>query len=89
VYHEATGNTYVDRISFHFEWRDTKITAPGLYCKQTLSSRFNFEALLPQVHFSNPGDETNAFSVHFKTVPQDSTGIAHILEHVTLCGSEK
>jgi Zn-dependent M16 (insulinase) family peptidase len=45
--------------------------------------------LLPQVHFSNPGDETNAFSVHFKTVPQDSTGIAHILEHVTLCGSEK
>ncbi len=42
-----------------------------------------------QVHFANPGDETNAFCVHFKTVPQDSTGIAHILEHVTLCGSEK
>lgn len=29
------------------------------------------------------------FSVTFKTIPQDSTGIAHILEHTTLCGSKK
>jgi hypothetical protein len=28
-------------------------------------------------------------SVTFKTVPTDSTGVAHILEHTTLCGSEK
>ncbi len=41
------------------------------------------------LHMENPTDETNAFSVHFKTVPQDSTGVAHILEHVTLCGSKK
>jgi len=25
----------------------------------------------------------------FKTIPQDSTGVPHILEHVTLCGSQK
>lgn len=37
----------------------------------------------------NVSDETNAFSVHFKTVPGDSTGVAHILEHVTLCGSQR
>lgn len=37
----------------------------------------------------NPSDETNAFSIHLKTVPQDSSGIAHILEHCALCGSSK
>ena len=40
------------------------------------------------LHMENTSDETNAFSVHFKTVPMDSTGVAHILEHVTLCGSQ-
>ena len=27
--------------------------------------------------------------VAFRTVPNDSTGVAHILEHTALCGSEK
>ncbi|MFT6644010.1 MAG: Zn-dependent M16 (insulinase) family peptidase [Patiriisocius sp.] len=31
----------------------------------------------------------NVFLVAFRTVPTDSTGVAHILEHTTLCGSEK
>lgn len=34
-------------------------------------------------------DDNNAFLVAFLTVPQDSTGVAHILEHTALCGSEK
>lgn len=34
-------------------------------------------------------DDQNAFMVAFRTVPQDSTGVAHILEHTSLCGSEK
>lgn len=34
-------------------------------------------------------DSNNAFSIGFKTNPPDSTGVPHILEHVTLCGSEK
>ncbi|MFZ5563607.1 MAG: insulinase family protein, partial [Thermodesulfobacteriota bacterium] len=34
-------------------------------------------------------DRENAFSVAFKTVPRDSTGVAHILEHTILCGSVK
>lgn len=34
-------------------------------------------------------DAHNAFMVAFRTVPQDSTGVAHILEHTVLCGSEK
>ncbi len=34
-------------------------------------------------------DSQNVFMVALRTVPMDSTGIAHILEHTTLCGSEK
>lgn len=40
------------------------------------------------VHISND-DEENTFSVAFKTVPTDSTGVAHILEHTVLCGSRR
>ncbi|MBW1695141.1 MAG: insulinase family protein [Deltaproteobacteria bacterium] len=39
-------------------------------------------------HISN-SDKENTFSVAFKTVPSDSTGVAHILEHTALCGSSK
>lgn len=31
----------------------------------------------------------NVFLVAFKTMPEDSRGVAHILEHTALCGSEK
>jgi presequence protease len=34
-------------------------------------------------------DPQNAFLVAFLTVPQDSTGVAHILEHTVLCGSQR
>jgi Zn-dependent M16 (insulinase) family peptidase len=34
-------------------------------------------------------DPNNVFAVGFRTPPPDSTGIAHILEHTVLCGSEK
>ena len=40
------------------------------------------------VHIQN-ADHENTFSVAFKTVPTDSTGVAHILEHTVLCGSQK
>jgi presequence protease len=33
-------------------------------------------------------DKNNVFSINFKTNPNDDTGVPHILEHVTLCGSE-
>ncbi|KAF2255406.1 hypothetical protein BU26DRAFT_155462 [Trematosphaeria pertusa] len=34
-------------------------------------------------------DTNNVFSIGFKTNPPDDTGVPHILEHTTLCGSEK
>ncbi len=39
-------------------------------------------------HLAND-DRQNVFMVAFRTVPTDSTGVAHILEHTVLCGSEK
>ncbi len=34
-------------------------------------------------------DENKVFGIAFRTPPQDSTGVAHILEHSVLCGSRK
>lgn len=34
-------------------------------------------------------DDNSAFGVTFPTVPKDSTGVAHILEHIVLMGSER
>jgi presequence protease len=34
-------------------------------------------------------DDNNAFAVFFPTVPKDSTGVAHILEHIVLAGSQR
>lgn len=40
------------------------------------------------LHLSSENDE-NVFLVGLKTVPQDNKGVAHILEHTALCGSER
>ncbi|MBS5957409.1 MAG: insulinase family protein [Clostridiales bacterium] len=34
-------------------------------------------------------DDNKVFSIGFRTPPSDSTGVAHILEHSVLCGSDK
>ena len=34
-------------------------------------------------------DENKVFGVTLKTPPEDSTGVAHIMEHSVLCGSRK
>ena len=40
------------------------------------------------IHLASDNKE-NVFLVALRTVPEDSTGVAHILEHTALCGSEK
>lgn len=39
-------------------------------------------------HLASSNDE-NVFLVALRTMPMDSTGVAHILEHTALCGSKK
>jgi Zn-dependent M16 (insulinase) family peptidase len=42
------------------------------------------------IHYHLAADNTeNVFLVALRTVPKDSTGVAHILEHTALCGSER
>jgi presequence protease len=42
------------------------------------------------LHYHMDAENTeNVFLVAFRTVPMDSTGVAHILEHTSLCGSKK
>ncbi|MGH2812837.1 MAG: insulinase family protein, partial [Actinomycetota bacterium] len=40
------------------------------------------------IHIAAP-DDNNLFNVLFPTVPRDSTGVAHVLEHCVLTGSER
>ena len=35
------------------------------------------------------GDENKVFGVTFRTPPEDSTGLPHIMEHAVLRGSKK
>ena len=34
-------------------------------------------------------DDNKVFYIGFRTTPEDDTGVPHIIEHTTLCGSEK
>ncbi|MBQ6388789.1 MAG: insulinase family protein [Mogibacterium sp.] len=38
--------------------------------------------------WAKSSEENKLFSVGFRTLPEDSTGVFHILEHSVLCGSE-
>ena len=40
------------------------------------------------IHLDSKSNE-KVFMVAFRTIPEDSTGVAHILEHTALCGSKK
>ena len=40
------------------------------------------------LHLASDNSE-NVFMVALRTVPKDSTGVAHVLEHTVLCGSER
>ena len=42
-----------------------------------------------RLYYLEREDENKTFSISFKTVPTDSTGVFHIIEHSVLCGSKK
>ena len=42
-----------------------------------------------QLVWLDNGENNKLFCVTFKTLPEDSTGVFHILEHTVLCGSDK
>lgn len=50
---------------------------------------FEHEKSGARLFFLKNEDENKVFSISFRTPPDDSTGVAHILEHSVLCGSRK
>ncbi|MDH3349743.1 MAG: insulinase family protein, partial [Desulfobulbaceae bacterium] len=50
---------------------------------------FKHEVLDVPILAIKNNDDNKTFSISFQTVPEDSTGVAHILEHSVLMGSKK
>ena len=51
--------------------------------------RFEHEKTGAELLVLNNDDDNKVFSVTFRTPPENDCGVAHILEHSVLCGSEK
>ena len=78
-----TANTVVNHPSF--KWiRSQRIDSLNL----TLQEFQHIKTGALHYHLAAENTE-NVFLVAFRTVPMDSTGVAHILEHTALCGSKK
>ncbi|PCJ28454.1 MAG: peptidase M16 [SAR86 cluster bacterium] len=68
-----------------FEWKRSELI-PSL---NIVMEEYNHRKTgAKHFHLSSDNPE-NVFLVAFRTVPMDSTGVAHILEHTALCGSSK
>lgn len=50
---------------------------------------FEHEKSGAKLLFLENSDDNKVFSITFRTPPEDSTGVAHIVEHSVLCGSHK
>lgn len=51
--------------------------------------RFVHEKSGARLLYLETEDDNKVFSITFRTPPEDSTGVAHIVEHSVLCGSRK
>ena len=56
---------------------------------QTRASILRHRKTGARVALMENDDENKVFYIAFRTPPENSTGVAHILEHSVLCGSEK
>ena len=59
--------------------------------KEVASTTYQFEHEKSgaRLLFLENKDDNKVFSITFRTPPTDDTGVAHIVEHSTLCGSRK
>lgn len=58
---------------------------------KNIGSGFIYEHLKTgaKIIYIKNNDKNKCFSISFKTLPKDNTGVPHIIEHCVLCGSEK
>ena len=50
---------------------------------------FEHKKTKARICFISNDDDNKVFYIGFRTPPKDSTGVAHIVEHTVLCGSDK
>ena len=50
---------------------------------------FEHKKTKARICFISNDDNNKVFYIGFRTPPKDSTGVAHIVEHTVLCGSDK
>lgn len=67
----------------------TLVTEQHLHEVDGTARLWRHDATGAQLLSINNTDENKCFGVSFRTPPTDSTGVAHILEHSVLCGSDK
>lgn len=63
----------------------------SVYVKELHSQAYELrhEKSGAKVLYIQNDDDNKVFSISFRTTPSDSTGVPHICEHSTLCGSRK
>src|SRR5947208_451493 len=77
---EAVGNSYRDFLVTKY--------LPLEEIQSTLIELVHTPTGSRVMHITN-SDPENVFCLSFQTLPYSSNGIAHILEHIVLCGSKK
>jgi Zn-dependent M16 (insulinase) family peptidase len=73
----------VTHPAFELLERDV-VTEYGAYCSLFRHKKSGAELLSVSVD-----DDNKVFGITFRTPPEDSTGVPHVLEHSVLCGSRK
>lgn len=82
---KQTSKNQAQQVHPAFEWqRSEEISSLNI----TMEEYVHRVTGAKHYHLSSINNE-NVFLVAFRTVPMDSTGVAHILEHTALCGSKK
>lgn len=75
----------INQVKYNFKLksiRDVKDLDAVLYEYEHLISK-------GKVAYLKNNDTNCAFAIGFRTIPEDSTGVCHIIEHSVLCGSKK
>ena len=65
------------------------VSAVSLAALSATARRFRHEKTGAELLWLDRPSENKTFSIAFQTLPEDDTGVFHILEHSVLCGSEK
>lgn len=79
--YSSSNKEFIERGSTYLPAYDAKV-------KHFEHSKFGTE-VLQVCRRSSCSDENRVFVIGFPTYPSSNNGVAHVLEHVVLCGSQK